>query len=275
MAWYLAVLEYDGTDFAGSQVQPGERTVQGELGKTLSALAGSRVPTVFAGRTDAGVHAAGQVAGFWLDWTRGSDRLADAITALSPPDVSVPMVATVPEGFNPRFWAQRRRYRYRILVGRRRSALWERWAYQVPFALNLEAMRSAGSRLIGRHDFGGFGRPPRGDNTWRTVSRLDVEVTGSLIQVTVEADAFLRRMVRLLVGVLVDVGRGRKAVADIEGLLERSVPGPISSAVPAKGLTLEAVAYDRARLGWGEGVWWSNEPLGSETGVISERGVRL
>ena len=260
MPRFLVVVEYDGTDFRGSQVQATGRTVQGELQTAASTLAGSEVACVLAGRTDSGVHASAQVASFDLVREIVAERLERALNGLLPRDVSVREVAVAPDEFHPRFWARARRYRYVILNRRARSALRDRYVWHCAELLDAEAMQRAGSALLGRRDFRAFGKPPQGGNTCRTISRLDVQRRGETVTVAVEADAFLRRMVRLLVGALVDVGRGKLEAARLGRLVAEDGRSP-SPALPAKGLTLEAVAYERERLGRGIGLWWSSDPL--------------
>jgi tRNA pseudouridine38-40 synthase len=258
---FLAVLEYDGTAFQGSQVQAGCRTVQGELEKALARLDGQPVKTVFAGRTDTGVHACGQVVAFDLRRPMTGDEVRDALCGLLPRDASVREAAPAPADFNPRYWAQARRYRYRMLLRPCRSALWDRFALHVPYRLDVDRMRQVASQFLGRHDFRCFGRPPQGEGTERTLYRLDVECAGDLLAVVVEGDAFLRRMVRRIVGTLIDVGRGKTSLEAARLTVEALECSAAGVAVPAKGLTLEGVAYDRARLGQGAGRWWSCEPL--------------
>jgi tRNA pseudouridine38-40 synthase len=260
LASFLAVLEYDGTSFHGSQVQTGQRTVQGELELALARLDGRPVKTCLAGRTDTGVHALGQVAAFSLQRTIADAPLAAALNGLMPRDVSVREATTAPEQFSPRYWAISRRYEYRILPRAQRSALADRWAWHVPWDLNVEAMGRAAAALVGAHDFGAFGRPPQGRNSRRTVSRAVVSQCGVLLTVSLEADAFLRRMVRTIVGTLADVGRGRLGPDSVAEALV-AAKDPVAAAAPAKGLVLAAVAYNRARLGNGTGLWWSDEPL--------------
>ncbi len=277
MCRYLAVLEYDGTGFYGSQIQRGQRTVQGELESALARLDGRPVSTVFAGRTDSGVHAQGQVAAFDLGKRREPAEVAEALCGLMPADVGARVVAEAPAEFSPRYWAERRRYCYRLIVSRARSPLRERYAYRMSTELDLEAAGRLAETYLGRHDFGAFGQSPQGGGTERTLFRLELIREGECIEVVVEADAFLRRMVRRLVGTLVDVGRHKTdwreaARAVNSGALDRSsVVGP---ALPAHGLTLEGVAYDRQRLGLGTGRWWSSEPLVGGTDVTLAIGVR-
>lgn len=274
MPRYLAVLEYDGTAFCGSQVQRGQRTVQGELEAELALLDGAPVGTVLAGRTDTGVHAEGQVASFRLRRERDADEVAGALTGLMPRDISVRATAVVPEDFNPRYWAEARRYRYRLLMGRRRSPLRERYTHRVGTTLDPVPMRLVAECYLGRHDFGAFGPAPQGGHTHRTVMRLDLEERADELDVVVEADAFLRRMVRRMVGTLVDVGRGKTDWRDAAEAVDGPAVSVVGPALPAKGLTLEGVAYDRERLGLGTGRWWSSEPLVGGTDVTLARGVR-
>ncbi|MHB0875911.1 MAG: tRNA pseudouridine(38-40) synthase TruA [Anaerolineae bacterium] len=271
---YLGVLEYDGTDFCGSQIQPGQRSVQGEVEQALAALNGRETAVLFAGRTDAGVHASGQVIAIDLERDMSASELCKALNGLTPRDVSLRETVPVPPDFHPRFWADGRRYVYRILRREQRQALRDRYVWHLPTRLDVSAMQQAGATLEGRHDFGSFGRPPQGDNTWRTVRRLTVAQDGDEIAIAVEADAFLRRMVRIVVGTLVDVGRGRLTMSDVLALRDRGAGPAVGAAAPAKGLTLVAVAYERERLGYGMGsnlpycgtgsnlpYWWSSEPL--------------
>jgi len=261
MPRYLAVVEYDGSGFQGSQIQARGRTVQGEIQRALQALTGALLTVDMAGRTDRGVHARGQVAAFHLERGLETDRLASALNGIMARDVSVREVWPAPDDFEPRRWAVRRRYRYTILNRKQRCALLERSAYHVPDELDVAAMSQAAAMLVGRHDFRAFGRAPQGDNTIRELVRLEVCRAGDSIVITAEADAFLRRMVRMLTGALVDVGRGKKPAGDLRESLRTGAQEPVSAAAPAKGLTLEAVAYDRQRLGRGLGLWWSCEPL--------------
>lgn len=263
MPRYLAVLEYDGTDFCGSQRQARERSVQGDVERALQALTDKdeKVRIAFASRTDKGVHARGQVIGFDLRRMMPEAKVTQALNGLLPRDVSVREAVEIVAEFNPRRWAVSRRYSYYILNRAHRSALLDRYVWHLPHLLDLEAMREAGESLVGCHDFGAFGRPPQGDNTWRTVSRLAIDSEDCKVRIVLEADAFLRRMVRLIVGALVDVGRRKMRADSVQLLLDGKSKQPQSAAAPAKGLVLEGVAYERQRLGKGTGLWWSCDPL--------------
>ena len=246
-----AVVAYDGTAFAGSQYQPNARTVQGELEEALNRLTGERVRIRLAGRTDAGVHATGQVVAFCLarrrrgqglGWRELQRRLNEAL----PPDLAVRSLRAASPDFDPRRQARARVYRYRVLAaGSRRPAERHR-TLEIDDRLDVAAMRAAAALLTGERDFAALGSHPHG----RTVRRLD-EVTivqhGDLVDIRVVANAFLRRMVRSMVAVLLEVGRGGLAPERVTDLLasgaqsgERALSG---RAAPARGLTLERVIY--------------------------------
>jgi tRNA pseudouridine38-40 synthase len=241
-------IEYDGTDFAGSQYQPNARTVQGELEEALNRLTGERVRIRLAGRTDAGVHATGQVAAFCLPRRRrgagyGWPELQRRLNAVLPPDLAVRALRSAPEGFDPRRDAAWRVYRYRIrMAGSRRPAERHR-TLEIDDRLDVAAMRSAADRLQGERDFGALGSHPRG-RTVRHVSQVRVIARGPSVEVVVTANAFLRRMVRSIVAVLLEVGRGRLAPDDVPALLDGDGRALDGRAAPAKGLTLERVSYE-------------------------------
>jgi tRNA pseudouridine38-40 synthase len=242
---YMARVEYDGTDFAGFQYQPEHRTVQGELEAALARVTGgSRVRVEGAGRTDAGVHAFGQVIAFTDPMGRTAEELTRMLNALLPPDVSLREMRRVTAGFSPRRAARYREYRYTIWNGPR-SPLHERFALGVRDQLDIAAMERAGSALVGRHDFSPFGAAHR--QPVRTVDWVRVRRAGSLVTIDVAADAFLRSMVRRIVAVLLEVGHGRlKEEAVAEALASGRQPLNGATA-PAKGLCLRRVAFGPAR----------------------------
>jgi tRNA pseudouridine38-40 synthase len=239
----LAVLEYDGTDFLGFQTQKSGRTVQGELERALGEFNNKRIRIVGGGRTDAGVHATGQTASFTIDWTHGLDTLTRAINSKLPRDVAVHSLREVPEDFSARHDAVGRTYRYRLLNAPVRSPLCERYALWIETALDVSAMASAASALVGRHDFGAFGTPPQrgSDNTIREMRRAEVRRDAQQIDFEFEADAFLYRMVRRLVGTLLQVGSGTVSTHEFREVLKRQRRA--GDAVPPRGLTLMSVTY--------------------------------
>jgi tRNA pseudouridine38-40 synthase len=240
---YRARCEYDGTDFAGFQLQPGLRTVQGELEAALSRLnRGERVVVDGAGRTDTGVHAIGQVIAFTYDGVVPEPRLQRAVNALLPPDVAIRDVRRVPEGFSPRYAARYREYRYTVWNGPR-SPLRERQALGVRAPLDISAMADAGSAFLGRHDFSAFGGGNR--SPVRTVHEVRVRREGRLVTIDVRAESFIRGQVRRMVGCLLEVGLGKTDVAAIRAALAGREPALNGAAAPAKGLCLRRVVLGR------------------------------
>jgi tRNA pseudouridine38-40 synthase len=240
---YRARVEYDGTDFDGFQVNPGRRTVQGVLEDALARLSSGAVQRIDgAGRTDAGVHATGQVITFTYEGRLATTELAKAVDALLPRDVSIRDVRLVSESFHPRFAARYREYRYTVWNGPR-SPLRERTSLGVRVPLDTDAMARAGSAFVGRHDFSAFGSADR--QPVRTVHAVRVRRTGRLVTIDVRADAFLRGMVRRMVAVLLEVGRGQLEEAAVAAALEARRPALNGAKAPARGLMLQRVALGR------------------------------
>jgi tRNA pseudouridine38-40 synthase len=240
---YRATVEYDGTDFAGFQVQPGRRTVQGELEGALARLSeGARRRVDGAGRTDAGVHAAGQVIGFTYAGRLSVPELLAALNGILPPDVAVRDLHRAPVGFHPRHAARYREYRYTVWNGPR-SPLRERTAFAVRAPLDTAAMERAGSVLVGRHDFSAFGAADR--QPVRTVHSVRVRRTGRVVTIDVRADAFLRGMVRRIVALLLEVGMGQLDDGAVAAALAARRPALNGAAAPARGLCLRRVVLGR------------------------------
>ena len=264
MPSFRLTLAYDGTDFSGSQVQPSSRTVQGELERSLEALAGAPLRTTFGGRTDRGVHAAGQIAAASLPGWRGSCHdLQRALNAKLPRDIVATDVDTCDPAFNPRFDALWREYRY-WLAPSIESPFLRRYAWTPGADVDVTAMVVGSRWLVGTHDFasfasGGDGVPwserakrPRG--TIRQVFRCDcreIAVRSSpgdeqnlrVIEFIVTADAFLPRMVRNFVGALVEVGRGRREAEWVGAVREKRDRRQGSVVAPPQGLTLHKIGY--------------------------------
>lgn len=240
---FKATVEYDGTEFSGFQIQVGARTVQGELEAALARLSGGiRQPVQGAGRTDAGVHATGQVIAFTYRGDLPVEALTDALNGTLPPDVAVRDLRPAPDGYNPRYAARHREYRYSIWNGPR-SPLRERTALWVRTPLDVAAMAEAASAFEGRHDFSAFGGAD--PQPVRTVHRLRVRKRGSAVEIDVRADAFLRGMVRRIVATLLAVGKGQLAPAAVPGLLAARTPALRGAAAPARGLCLRRVVLGR------------------------------
>jgi tRNA pseudouridine38-40 synthase len=240
---YRARVEYDGTDFAGFQVNPGHRTVQGVLEAALARLGdGVEQRVDGAGRTDAGVHARSQVIGFTYAGRLAEADLGRALDALLPADLSVRDVRRTSAGFHPRYAARYREYRYTVWNGPR-SPLHERVALGVRTPLDTAAMARAGTAFIGRHDFRAFGATDR--SPVRTVTMVRVRREGRLVTIDVRADSFLRGMVRRMVAVLLEVGLGKLDETAVRAALAGSGPALGGAAAPAKGLCLRRVALGR------------------------------
>ena len=241
---YRARCEYDGTDFAGFQLQPNARTVQGELEAVLARLnRGERVAVDGAGRTDAGVHATGQVIAFTYAGRVPEPELQRAINAQLPRDVAIRDLRRAPDGFHPRYAARYREYRYTVWNGPR-SPLRERTALGLRAPLDVAAMASAGSVLVGRHDFSSFGAVDDRSPV-RTVHAVRVRREGRLVTIDVRADSFLRGQVRRMVAVLLEVGRGKMDAVALAAALAAREPALNGAAAPAKGLCLRSVALGR------------------------------
>jgi len=242
-ARYRATVEYDGTDYHGFQVQADKPTVQGALERALADITSGAVRVVGAGRTDSGVHALGQVIGFRLAWRHSQDDLQRALNARLPEDIVIRELALAEEGFHPRFSARSRAYRYTVLNQPLRSPLGRRFAHQVAGPLDLLAMNEAAAALVGWHDFATFGNPTRGENTLRQVMQATWGQAGHTLFFDIEANAFLRRMVRTVVSALLLVGQGRVETESVAALLaareRRQAPPP----APACGLCLMQVKY--------------------------------
>jgi len=247
---YRATVEYDGTDFAGFQVNPGKRTVQGTLEDALARLGDGVLRRVDgAGRTDAGVHALGQVIGFSYAGRLEVSELETALAAVLPRDVTIRDIRPAAERFNPRYAARYREYRYTIWNGPP-SPLRERMAHGERAPLDTGAMARAASAFIGRHDFGAFGTGDR--DPIRTVTAVRVGRSGRYVTIDVRAESFLRGQVRRMVGLLLEVGLGKRDTDAVRAALADPGSTLKPPAAPAKGLCLRHVALKRMpRIGDG------------------------
>jgi tRNA pseudouridine38-40 synthase len=237
-------LAYDGTDFRGWQRQRGLRTIQGVLEGALDPVLGG-VPTLsVAGRTDAGVHARAQVVSLETDVP--PERIFRSVNAMLAPEVVVVDARTAADGFDARFSATAREYRYRIDLGVVPDPFTARYVWHRPGEPAVAEMRRAASLLVGEHDFASFcRRPPDDRRTVRDLERLSIVRDGDRLEVAVRANAFLHQMVRSLVGTLLAVGDGKLGAGSMPEVLaarDRAAAGPVS---PPHGLTLERVIYGR------------------------------
>ena len=243
------VIEYEGTAYAGSQYQKSVRTVQGELERALRKLTGKAIRLALAGRTDAGVHAKGQVAAFLTTVPYELGVFQRALNSHLPKDIAVRSAHEVALGFDVRRHARRRWYRYRIYNGHSRRPLFRTQSWHVQGPLDVEAMREAARQLVGRQDFAALAAPAPGRNTVRTVYWAEVRRHRCWVVFDIEANAFLPQQVRRTVGALVRVGQGKETVEGFRRLVASARPGAASFAAPAAGLCLMAVRYEDVDLG--------------------------
>ncbi len=244
MPTYRLDLAYDGSGFHGYARQPHVRTVQGELEQGLSRLAGT-VVTEVAGRTDAGVHARGQVVSFRSDVSLEPSRVASALNGMLAPEVVVWSCRQVEDGFSARFSAVARTYRYLVLNRSLPDPFLRHTSWHRPMPLNVEEMNAAAVHLAGEHDFASFCRGGEGRTSVRTVHDARWERAGDeLLQFQITAGSFCHQMVRSLVAVFVEVGRGRLEADDVPGILAARDREAARGAAPPHGLTLWSVAYE-------------------------------
>lgn len=242
---YKALLEYDGTDFFGWQIQKDRRTVQGVLEEILSRRFNTHIAVVGSGRTDRGVHARGQVAHFDINDAVSVEQLGKGLRSMLPPDVSLVSVEKAAPDFHARFNAARRSYLYDILLGR--SALKHRFCWELSADLEPELMNTALQDTVGTFDFKPFAKldPEKSDDGgYRcTVYSADIKKINGHILIGLTADRFLHGMVRAITGTVVDIGRGAKEPDCIKIVLKTSDRTLVSPLAPAKGLFLEQVEY--------------------------------
>lgn len=249
------LLQYDGTGYHGWQIQPNGITIQGVLQDRLNRITGQDTSVTGAGRTDAGVHALGQVASFKTSSHLPADTLMRALNALLPDDIRIMEAGDESAVFHPRYDAHNKTYFYMIAMGNMLSPFLHRYAWRLPYCLDSESMAEAAKNLVGRHDFTSFRATGCGAKSpVRTVSSVSVErctsldfmtaeLKGDFLKVQVEGDAFLRHMVRAIVGTLVECGKGKTAPGEVGRILrslDRNLAGPTA---PAKGLFLKTIRY--------------------------------
>lgn len=244
MARYKAVVEYDGAAYFGFQRLRGQPSVQAALEQAIESIAGQPIGILGAGRTDSGVHARGQVISFDLTWRHTTADLLRAMNANLPADVAVRALSETGPDFHPRYDARRRTYAYHVYNGRLLSPLKRLRSWHVARPLDAEKMQAAAVLLVGRKDFATFGRPPQGTNTVREVVRAQWRRQDELLIFEIEADAFLYRMVRSIVGSLKLVGEGVWNSEDFEAALAARDRSRAGKPAPPQGLYLVSVAYD-------------------------------
>ena len=242
---FKLTVTYDGTQYAGWQLQPNGKTVQEVMELALAKIDGHDVRVYGSGRTDAGVHAREQVANCTLRTQLKVPTLLKALNANLPEDVRVFRLQVTDEKFHARFSAKGKEYRYQIDCGAVAEPFLRAYAWHHPWPLNVAAMRRAAGLLKGRHDFSALSAKPRRpvENTVRTISKLSVTKRGNLLTVTVAADGFLYKMVRSIVGALVKVGEGRLTIEELRALVKAKKRTALVETAPAHGLFLWRVFY--------------------------------
>jgi tRNA pseudouridine38-40 synthase len=235
-------IEYEGTDFCGWQKQPKVRTVEGELIRVLTGLVGGEPEIIAAARTDSGVHALGQVVNFSCACDLSPEEMRNALNSLLPPDVRITGALEVPLAFNARYDAVRRNYLYEITT--RPTSVWRRHRWYVKYDLDAGVMGRAARSVVGHHDFSAYTCKDERRSPWIRLERAEVEGDPEgKIRIALSANRFLRRMVRMLTGTLVEIGRGSMqpgALYDILMSRNRDTTGPCA---PPQGLYLVAVDF--------------------------------
>lgn len=244
MAHYKVILAYDGTDFAGFQRQSEAVTVQGEVETALHSLGWGGSSIRAAGRTDAGVHARGQVISFFMDWNHPDTDLQKAMNAKLPAEISARSIKQTAPDFHPRYDAVSRTYRYMLNLDPVKDPLQERFAWRTGPRVDKGLMKKAGMGLIGQHDFVAFGRAytPEG-STVREVKKVDWSPTTNGLAFEITANAFLYHMVRRIVNLLVDIGRGKHAPDIVRKALTDPASDHVTGLAPPQGLCLKEVGY--------------------------------
>lgn len=238
------VVQYDGTDYAGFQVQPDRRTVQGELQTALTSLLVEEIRVVGASRTDAGVHAYGQVATFTTENVIPVGRLLTALNARLPQAITCIAADEVALDFDPRYAARRKQYQYRILSRELSSPFVGRYAWHLRQPLDVAAMREAGAFLVGEHDFAAFCAAHGSAKTSvREIYALDLLQSEDLIETRIEGNGFLYMMVRIIVGTLVEVGLGKTPPTHVNDILRSRDRTRAGATAPPQGLSLMRVQY--------------------------------
>jgi tRNA pseudouridine38-40 synthase len=243
MSNYLMIVAYDGAPFHGFARQPGLDTVQGKIEAALAKILAAEVLTSGAGRTDAGVHALGQVVSFRSDRVNDVDDLRRRLNSICRPSIAIISAGEAPEGFDARFTAEARTYEYGILTSEVHDPFARHTTWHFPHPLDHELMSKAAAALLGEHAFDSFGRVEEGRSPVRRVESIDVEQEGALTTIRITANSFLQQMVRSIVGTLVQVGIGKIHPDDMGRILharDRSQAGPVA---PPHGLFLVSVSY--------------------------------
>lgn len=242
----VLIIEYDGTDYHGSQYQKNAPTVQEEIEKALKKLTGKQIRIKMASRTDAGVHAAGQAASFVTDSALPVESYIDGLNHFLPEDISVREVFTADTAFDVRRGATSREYRYTILNSQTRSPIRNRFTCRVPGKLDVKAMNRACKALAGKHDLSSFvssEETAARKNTVRNIQKVEFKQEDDLIHFDIVADSFLPHQVRNTIGSLIKVGQGKMTVKEFKNMIDAKTPGLAGPTAPPSGLCLVRVNY--------------------------------
>lgn len=242
---YKIIIQYDGTRYSGWQVQKcTEDTIQGKIEHVLGTLAGHPVEIMGSGRTDAGVHAVGQVANFHMEDKFSREDIFDALNRYLPKDIAVSSIEEVDERFHSRFSAVKKTYVYRIHTGRVSNVFERKYVYDYQVPLDVSAMRNAAKLLVGTHDFKSFcGNKHMKKSTVRTIFSIDIEEKVDEIEISYTGDGFLMNMVRILTGTLIEVGDGRRKPESMTEIIEALDREAAGYTAPPQGLILKEVFY--------------------------------
>jgi len=249
MPTYRLDLGYDGTGFRGYSRQDGQHTIQGELETALDMILGALPPTSVAGRTDAGVHARGQVVSFDVEGEIDVPRLARSLNGILGPEIAVSAVTEVEDGFNARFSATYRRYRYLMSTTPAGDPLTRHQVWHVGRSLDFGALQAVAAAVVGEHDFSAFCRSVAGKSNVRLVDEARWDSGGDLLTFWIQANAFCHQMVRSLVGFAYDVGRGFTDIESISEIIGTGDRSRVVTVAPPHGLTLWEVGYGPAMPG--------------------------
>lgn len=241
----MLILEYDGTSYNGWQYQDNRPSVQQAVEKAILIVTGESVSLKGSGRTDAGVHALGQVANFHTAATIPGEKFKYALNNELPDDIRVLDSKDVDLSFHARFGATHKRYRYRIYTGEVERPTLRNFCYHFKYQLDVDAMRYAADHFIGTHDFKSFkGRRSITKTTIRKINKIDIKQKGDIIDIWIDGDSFMRNMVRIMVGTLLEIGNSQRERDSIPCILEQRDRNCAGHTAPAKGLFLEKVYYD-------------------------------
>ena len=242
---FKLLLEYEGTRYQGWQKQENtENTIQGKLEALLCKMCGSKVEVQGSGRTDAGVHARGQVANAHMNTDMTTEEILAYMNQYLPKDIGVISVEEVSERFHSRLLVKEKTYCYQVINSSKPHIFDRRYSYAHPAPLNVEAMRAAAGRLVGTHDFAAFTKKKKGKkSTVRSIAEIRIEKEQDMLRLYFRGNGFLFHMVRILTGTLLEVGEGRRAPEEMDALLTCGNREQAGMLVPALGLTLLEVRY--------------------------------